>query len=105
MLIYKEKLPLSTSDFKIVTLPYTSAEAAREAILKLGLQRKTPYMWFQADTGEKENEYLILAIGTGHNWGNRLKRNEYIGSIHLTEESPLLHYFLIDVPAPPAVSD
>ena len=98
MLIYKEQLPMDTWDLKIIKLPCPNVESARRSVLKLDIQYDQPCMWYQADVSEQEKEYLLIAIGTGHDWGGRLKREENNGSLLLMEGSLVLHYFLVDVP-------
>ena len=98
MLIYKEELPIDTMDLKTISLPYKTAEDARRAILHLDIQYGYPCMWYQEDTSQPKKEYLILAIGTGHDWGDRLKREDYIGTLLLQGGTLVLHYFLIDPP-------
>ena len=98
MLIDKTPLPIDTLDFKIVRLPCQDAEAARKAVLRLDIQYDLPCMWYQADASDQEKEYLLIAIGTGHDWGKDLKREEYIGSLLLMGGTLVLHYFLVDAP-------
>ena len=98
MLIYKTQLPMDTWDLKTIKLPCPDAESARKSVLKLDIQYDRPCMWYQADVSETEKEYLLIAIGTGHDWGGRLKREEYIGSLLLMEGTLVLHYFLVDAP-------
>lgn len=99
MLIYKTPLPMDTWDFKTVKLPCPDAAAARKAVLHLDIQYDHPCLWYQADASDQEKEYLLIAIGTGHDWGSRLKREEYIGSLLLMDGTLVLHYFLVDAPA------
>ena len=98
MLIYKTQLPLDTWDFKTVKLPFPDAEAARKAVLHLDIQYDLPCLWYQADVSDQEKEFLLIAIGTGHDWGSKLRREEYIGSLLLMDGTLVLHYFLVEAP-------
>lgn len=75
MLIYKEQLPEDTMDVRLLELPFSTVEAARKAVLKIDMQYGTPCMWYQADAEEQclisgeKNSFLVMAIGTGHDWG------------------------------------
>ncbi len=102
MLIYKEKLPTDTIDVRYVELPYDSADAARQAVLYVGLQYGEPCMWYDAIEHDlPTNKYLILAVGTGHYWGkyrdeDTLTSDMHIGTVLLEGGSLVLHYFLVE---------
>lgn len=99
MLIYKQELPMDTMLPLKVTLPFSSVAVAKKSVMKVGVQYDCPVMWYQADyetvelggstSGEPVGkEYIIAAIGTGHDWGDSLTRDHYIGTV--------LHYFIVD---------
>jgi hypothetical protein len=98
MLIFKEDLPVNTLDIRVISLPFHTAEEARKAIMKVESQYETPRMWYQVDMNNdcQEKEYCLLAIGTGHDWGSRLSKEEYIGTVLLYEGMLVLHYFLCE---------
>ena len=104
MLIYKEQLPEDTMDVRLLELPFSTVEAARKAVLKIDMQYGTPCMWYQADAEEqclisgKKNSFLVMAIGTGHDWGHVLSRDGYIGTALLYDGALVLHYFLLEKP-------
>ena len=107
MLIFKQELPMDTMMPIKVTLPFSSAAIARKSIMKLDLQYECPVMWYQADyetvelVGSNPDEpvskdYIIAAIGTGHDWGNTLTQDHYIGTVMICGGSLVLHYFIVD---------
>ena len=98
MLIYKEALPADTMDIRVIRLPYADIRDARDAIFHLEMQYGEPCMWYQADSGEEDREYLLIAIGTGHDWEDSLDREAYIGTLLLAGGSLVLHYFLTEIP-------
>lgn len=75
--------------------------------MKLDLQYEYPVMWYQADYETVElggsdsaepvsKEYIIAAIGTGHDWGDTLTQDHYIGTVMICGGSLVLHYFIVD---------
>ncbi len=68
------------------------------------MQYGTPCMWYQADAEEQclisgeKNSFLVMAIGTGHDWGHVLSRDGYIGMALLYDGALVLHYFLLEKP-------
>lgn len=97
MLIFKESLPVDTLDIRRITLPFRSQKEAKRAILHLDLQYNEPCMWFQADVNgeeEIEKDFYLIAIGTGHPWGEALSGDEYLGTLLLHGGTLVLHYFL-----------
>ncbi|MBQ7248784.1 MAG: hypothetical protein IJS21_01995 [Deltaproteobacteria bacterium] len=96
MLIFKNNLPVDTLDFVEVRLPAETAEEAAGLVLKVDMQYDAPRMWYQADAGGKENDFVILAIGTGHPWGDRLTKANYIGTLPLEGGMLILHYFIVE---------
>ena len=94
MLIYKEELPLNNG-IEIINLPYKNVEEARENILHLETQYGIPCMWFNV-IEEENKEFELVTIGTGHNWCDWLKREEYIGSLVVAEGIFVWHYFLLE---------
>ena len=107
MLIFKQKLPMDTLIPIKVTLPFSSAAIARKSIMKLDLQYECPVMWYQADYETVElggsdsaepvsKDYIIVAIGTGHDWGDTLTQDHYIGTVMIYGGSLVLHYFIVD---------
>lgn len=94
MLIYKQELPNNMGIVE-VDLNFENAEEARKNILHLELQYDLPHMWFNA-LREKTKKFIIVCIGTGHDWGNELLREEYIGSLVVAEGMFVWHYFLVD---------
>lgn len=107
MLIFKQELPMDTMMPIKVTLPFSSVAIARKSILKLDLQYECPVMWYQADYEAVElggsnsaepvsRDYIIAAIGTGHDWGDTLTQKDYIGTVKLCGGSLVLHYFIVD---------
>ena len=101
MLICKEPFPVDTMDIRLIRLPYTDIRDARDAILHLEMQYGEPCMWYQADSGEEDREYLLIAIGTGHDWEDSLDREACIGTLVLAGGSMVLHYFLTEIPKNP----
>lgn len=93
MLIYKEEL-MNNTGFQEIKLPYDDAEEARANILHIGMQYDAPHMWFDALRDELK-EFLIVCIGTGHDWGDKLRREEYIGSMVVADGMFVWHYFLL----------
>lgn len=89
---------------RLLELPFSTVEAARKAVLKIDMQYGTPCMWYQADAEEqclisgKKNSFLVMAIGTGHDWGHVLSRDGYIGTALLYDGALVLHYFLLEKP-------
>ena len=107
MLIFKQELPMDTVMPIKVTLPFSSAAIARKSIMKLDLQYECPVMWYQADYETVElggsdsaepvsKEYIIAAIGTGHDWGDTLTQDHYIGTVMICGGSLVFHYFIVD---------
>lgn len=107
MLIFKQELPMDTLMPIKVTLPFSSVEIARKSIMKLDLQYECPVMWYQADyeaielRGSNPDEpvskdYIIAAVGTGHDWGDTLTQDHYIGTVLICGGSLVLHYFIVD---------
>lgn len=99
MLIFKEKLPIDTIDVRYVEMPYNTAEEARKAVLHVGFQHGEPCMWYDAidyDCPCPRRKYLLLAIGTGQNWKDKLTQDMYIGTVLLHNDSLVLHYLLIE---------
>ena len=107
MLIFKQELPMDTLMPIKVTLPFSSVEIARKSIMKLDLQYECPVMWYQADCEAIElggsdsaepvsKDYIIAAIGTGHDWGDTLTQVHYIGTVLICGGSLVLHYFIVD---------
>lgn len=77
ILIYKQELANNTG-VEEVELHFENAEEARKNILHLELQYDRPMMWFNA-VREKTKKFMIICIGTGHDWGDELLREKYIG--------------------------
>ena len=107
MLIYKQELPMDTMLPLKVTLPFSSVAVAKKSVMKVGVQYDCPVMWYQADyetvelggstSGEPVGkEYIIAAIGTGHDWGDTLTQKDYIGTVLICGGSLVLHYFIVD---------
>lgn len=96
MLIYKTELPVDTLDFRKIKLPAKTVEEAVSLVMSIGLQYDMPKMWYQADTGEEEKEFTILAIGTGHHWKDEITKANYIGTLPLGDGVLVLHYFITD---------
>lgn len=88
-------------DVRKVKLPFMSVAEAKEHILKIENQYGVPCAWYQADVhGNDANiqrEFYIIPIGTGHDWGDDLHRDEYLGSTLLYNDTLVLHYFLIEI--------
>ena len=97
MWIYKQELAPATFISKNV-LPYKTAEEARNGILKLDLQCRVPCIWYLFDEHKtEEKEYIIFSVGAGHEVGDTIKREEYIGTVIIDDENVVFHYFLIEV--------
>ena len=104
MLIWKQKLPEDTLEIIKAKLPFGTVEEVKNSVLKVDNQYGDPVMWFQADNDKdhkvhKRKEYLIHAIGTGHNyvdadWGTIYNRDSYLGTVALYDDSLVLHYFI-----------
>ena len=106
MLIFKENLPIDTLFNEIVELPFSTAEQARKAILKLDMQYDSPVFWYQADAENAEKrKYNIIAIGTGHDWEDDITKDEYIGTLLLYGGTLVLHYFLLEMDKIPSIKD
>ena len=101
MLIYKIQLPTDTLDIRKVKLPFTSVAEAKEHIFKIDTQYRVPCAWYQADLHENDTntqrEFYLIPIGTGHDWGDRLNKDEYLGTALLYDDTLVLHYFLTNV--------
>lgn len=94
MLIYKEEL-INNTGVVPIHLPFEDVKEARENILSVALQFDCPCMWFNV-VRDKNKEFLIVCIGTGHDWENKILREEYIGSLVVAEGIYVWHYFLVD---------
>ena len=92
MLVYKEQL-LDCTGVLPIELPYENVKEAKENILHLEVQFDNPCMWFNVLEKDKK-EFLIVSIGTGHNWGDTLHRDEYLGS--LVSGMYVWHYFIVE---------
>lgn len=93
MLIFKEQLPACVGR-QTVKLPFANLKQAKENIMHLGVQYGRPCIWF--NVVEKEwKEFIIFAIGTGHDFKEHLTKEQFIGTIVLEECDEVLHYFLI----------
>lgn len=101
MLIYKMQLPMDTLDVRKVKLPFSSVAEAKEHILKIENQYGVPCAWYQVDVHENDEniqrEFYLIPIGTGHDWGNRLHKDEYLGTALLYNDTLVLHYFLTEI--------
>ena len=95
MLIFKHELPNEVG-VDVVKMPYDSVEEARANIFHLDVQRGVPCMWFNHESNKTEKTFGLVVIGTGHNWGNLLKKEEYIGSLLVAGGTFVWHYFLVD---------
>lgn len=99
MLIYKERLPESTLEIVPVRLPFHLVSEAKDSVLKVDSQFGCPCMWYQADVYEDyeniEEEFYIIAVGTGHTWNSKLSRDSYIGTVLLANDTLVLHYFIL----------
>lgn len=94
MLIYKEEL-INGTGLQEIKLPFESAAEARSNILHLEKQADVPCMWFNVLDNELK-EFMIVCIGTGHDWEDALKREEYIGSALVYDGALVWHYFLVE---------
>ena len=105
MVVFKEKLPVDTG-VMYIEMPYINAEEARKAVLHIDLQYGEPYMWYDAKEYDLPvKNYLILAVGTGHYWGNYhgedvLTREMHIGTALISGGLLVLHYFLVEADNP-----
>lgn len=101
MLIYKMQLPMDTLDVRKVKLPFMSVAEAKEYIFKIDTQYGIPCVWYQTDVhgnnSDIQHEFYLIPIGTGHDWGDRLHRDEYLGTALLYNDTLVLHYFLTDI--------
>lgn len=101
MLIYKIQLPMDTLDVRKIELPFASIEEVKEHILKIDTQYGIPCAWYQTDVHESfeniNHEYYLIPIGTGHNWGSKLSKEEYLGTALVYDDTLVLHYFLKEV--------
>ena len=100
MLIHKQVLPMDTLDIRKVELPFRSAIEAAQHVLKVEKQGPAGCMWYQADlNGQDEDinrEFVIIAIGTGHDWPETLTKDNYIGTLLFYHDSLVLHYFIVE---------
>lgn len=96
MLIFKNALPVDTLDFIKIKLPAKTAAKAADLIFHLDIQYGEPRMWYQADASGKEKVFTIMAIGTGHPWGDTLTKANYIGTLPLMGGTLVLHYFIVE---------
>jgi hypothetical protein len=94
MLIFKEQLPDCT-DIEDIELPYDNVEEALDNILKISLQYDKPCIWFNK-IDKPLKKFKVVVVGTGHDWGDALKLEEYIGTLLLWDDTLVLHYFLVD---------
>lgn len=101
MLIHKMQLPMDTLDVKKIELPFVSVAEAKAHILKLEKQYGIPCAWYQTDihagSSDIQKEFYLIAIGTGHDWGDRLSMEEYLGTVLLYDDTLVLHYFLTEL--------
>ena len=101
MLIHKMQLPMDTLDVKKIKLPFVSVAEAKAHILKIEKQYGIPCAWYQTDihagSSDVQKEFYLIAIGTGHDWGDRLNKEEYLGTVLLCGDTLVLHYFLTEI--------
>ena len=101
MLIHKMQLPMDTLDVKKIKLPFVSVAEAKAHILKLEKQYGIPCAWYQTDVHagflDIQKEFYLIAIGTGHDWGDRLSKEEHLGTVLLYDDTLVLHYFLTEL--------
>lgn len=101
MLIHKMQLPMDTLDVKKIKLPFVSVAKAKAHILKIEKQYGIPCAWYQTDirvgSSDIQKEFYLIAIGTGHDWGDRLSKEEYLGTVLLCDDTLVLHYFLTEI--------
>jgi hypothetical protein len=96
MLIYKKELPVNTEEVGYIYLPAAEVKEAVDCILKTELQHGEPYVWYDVVSEDAAlTKYLIIAVGTGHFWGDTLSRDQYIGTVQLYGGVLVLHYFLV----------
>ena len=101
MLIHKMQLQMDTLDVRKIKLPFISVAEAREHILKIETQYGIPCAWYQTDvhnmSTDIQNEFYLMAIGTGHDWGDRIGKENYLGTALLYDDTLVLHYFLTEI--------
>lgn len=101
MLIYKMQLPINMLDVRKIKLPFASVAEAKEHILKIEKQYEIPCAWYQTDihdvSSNIQKDFYLIPIGTGHDWGDRLSKEEYLGTVLLYEDTLVLHYFLTEI--------
>ena len=95
MKIYKQKLPLNSGVVHI-ELPYDTAEEARQAVRHVGLQFEEPCVWYEHQDNKDMKKFVLIAVGTGHEMGDLVRREEHIGTVLVADDFYVWHYFLVD---------
>lgn len=93
MLVHKIDLAL-INGIEEVELPFKTGREARANIMSVGLQFEVPRLWYNVKRDEY-SDFVIITIGTGHDWGNKLTKEEHIGSVVLEGCGLVWHYFLL----------
>ncbi|MBR4981929.1 MAG: hypothetical protein IKY94_05165 [Lachnospiraceae bacterium] len=93
MLVHKIDLAL-INGIEEVELPFNTGREARANVMSVGLQFEVPRLWYNVKRDEY-SDFVIITIGTGHDWGNKLTKEEHIGSVVLEGSGLVWHYFLL----------
>lgn len=93
MLVHKIDLA-SHWGIEEVELPFKNGREARANVMNVGLQFEVPRLWYNVKRDEY-SDFMIVTIGTGHDWGNKLTKDEYIGSVLVAGDTLVWHYFLL----------
>ena len=93
MLIHKINLP-GYMGIEEIELPFKTGREARANVMNVGIQFEVPRLWYNVKRDEY-SDFMIVTIGTGHDWGNKLTKDEYIGSVLVDGDSLVWHYFLL----------
>lgn len=92
---------MDTLEVRKIKLPFVSVAEAKAHILKIEKQYGIPCAWYQIDVHDVstdiQNEFYLIPIGTGHDWGDMLNKEEYLGTALLYDDTLVLHYFLTEV--------
>lgn len=91
--IHKIDLPC-INGIEEVELPFKTGREARENVMSVGIQFEVPRLWYNVNRDEY-SDFIIITIGTGQDWGNKLTKDEYIGSALVAGDSLIWHYFLL----------
>ena len=82
------------SGIEEISLPFKTSKDARDNIMFIGLQHELPRVWFNVKE-EENQDFVLLTIGTGHDYGDLLEKEDYIGTVLVDGDYLVWHYFLL----------